>query len=329
MRSPAPRLADLDEPTPDMVDAAIAWALRVHYATPDGQTRQALQRWLDDDPRHATAWSRMSAITGELRDMPPGLARGTLQPAGGPRAQQRRAALKSFAVLGIAGLTGWAVREHAPWQRLMADASTATGEVRTIILADGTTVALNTDTALSTHLTMQARDLRLHRGEIFVTTGRDAAARQYRPLRVQTAFGNLQAMGTQFLMRLEADAVRVAVREGAVELQPAHGARRILAAGEQWRMDAAAVQPVQAMAFEPSGWVNGVLVARGMRLADLLAELGRYRSGFLGATPDIADVAITGIYQLHDIDQTLHFLARTQGWQLKYRSRFWVTLASA
>ncbi len=324
MTSPAGRLAGTDEPSSDMIDAAIAWALRVHYNEPNGQTRLAFERWLGDDPRHAIAWSRMQAITGELRGLPGGLVHGTLQPRSARQAPARRRALKYLSLAGTLGMTGWLAGQHTPWQRLVADVSTGRGERRTITLADGTTVALNTDTAISDLSTGLTRALRLHRGEIFVSTGSRAQA----PLRVLTGLGTLLAMHTRFLARLDDGLLRLAVQQGSVEWWPLQGPSRLIGAGERWHVRADGAQPAGPAGYEPAGWLSGVLVARDMPLGALLAELNRYRSGYLSAGADIEHHPITGVYQLGDIDQTLRFLAQTHGWRMAYRSRYWVSLTA-
>ena len=61
----------------------------------------------------------------------------------------RRRALRVLSLSGVALASGWAVRETTPWQRLLADASTSVGEQRTLRLADGSVVMLNTDSAIS------------------------------------------------------------------------------------------------------------------------------------------------------------------------------------
>jgi len=318
-------------PTPSMVDEAIDWALKTLYGVPDAPTRDAFERWLAADARHGLAWERVQSLAGEFRGLPPRLAHDTLQAREALRRRRRRAF--TFKALGLAAMLGassWVAREHAPWQRLLADASTGTGERRALRLADGSRVTLNTDSAIAVRLGAQERLLTLLRGEIFIETGRDAESSRKRPFRVATPQGRLEALGTKFLVRLEPDAARVGVRAGAVALQPRDGGTSTVAgAGEQWLMDGHGSRRLGPAAFEPDGWLNGVIVARRMSLAAFLAELDRYRPGYLAVDPRVADRPVTGVYQLQDIDGTLRFLAQAQGLRLIYRSRYWVTVAPA
>jgi len=314
-------------PTPRIVDEAIAWAVRVLYAAPDAQTRGAFERWLAADPRHGLAWRRVRGMADEFRGLPAGLAHDTLRTREALRQRRRKVAGGLGAALAAAGLSGWLACEYAPWQRLVADASTATGERRTLRLDDGSLVTLNTDSAISSRLSAQERRIDLLRGEIFVETGPDAGAPGRRPFVVATPQGRLQALGTRFVVRLDNGRTRVAVREGAVALQPDGGPTSVAGAGQEWSMDGAASRPAAPAGFEPAGWLDGVIVARKMPLADFLAELDRYRHGFLAADPRVAAQPVSGVYQLGDIDATLRFLARAQGLSLRYRTRYWITVA--
>ncbi|MGT2491756.1 hypothetical protein ACU4GD_17580 [Cupriavidus basilensis] len=58
-----------------------------------------------------------------------------------------------------------------------------------------------------------------------------------------------------------------------------------------------------------------------MRLADVLAELARYRTGRIVCDPRVADLRISGAYHLRDTDQTLRFLAQSQPVAVVYRTR--------
>src|SRR5690606_37214918 len=93
-----------------------------------------------------------------------------------------------------------------------------------------------------------------------------------------------------------------AVEQGAVEirpLDPAAGATR-LNAGQRARFSSTAVQvPAASMAAE-TAWTRGLLIAERMRLADFLAELGRYRNGWLRCDPAVHDLIVSGVYSVDD-----------------------------
>ncbi|ASI68635.1 hypothetical protein BA022_08795 [Diaphorobacter nitroreducens] len=265
---------------------------------------------------------------------------------------------------GYLAWRGWDV--WAPgW---MAEHQTATGERRELTLADGTRIRLDTATAIDVVFSDAERLVVLHRGEILVDTGPDAwrpqvskspegaavplrradgdlAARaQHRPFIVQTRHGRLRALGTRFVVRhLEAgqggapgagEATRVAVKEGAVEIVPAALQRAlgatptVIRAGQQARFDATSVGPIEPADPQAGAWSQGVLFARNQRLADFAVELGRYRRGLLRCAPEVANLRITGAFQLHNTDAVLAALPDTLPVSVVYRTRWWVSIVA-
>ncbi|PGU53483.1 iron dicitrate transport regulator FecR, partial [Bacillus cereus] len=61
---------------------------------------------------------------------------------------RRRATLKTLGLLLAVGGSGWLATEHLPYQAMLADQRTATGQRRRLVLDDGSQVDLNTDSAM-------------------------------------------------------------------------------------------------------------------------------------------------------------------------------------
>ncbi|MBE2972877.1 FecR domain-containing protein, partial [Burkholderia cepacia] len=240
------------------------------------------------------------------------------------------AAVRALAVLLFAGGAAWMAepaRRAAIWP---ADLRTAVGERRTVTLADRTVVVLDTDTALDVRFDAAARRLRLLRGTIMVTSGHDDRV-PARPLVVATAQGELQPLGTRFAVRQRDGATRIEVFAGAVRVQPDDAAARarVIAAGEgaDFTRDAIGVQaPLDAYA---SAWTGGMLVASRMRLADLVAELDRYRRGSLRCDSAVADLRVSGTYPLDDPARVLDTLKATLPIDVHYLTRYWATVVPA
>ena len=81
--------------------------------------------------------------------------------------------------------------------------------------------------------------------------------------------------------------------------------------------------------MDAGAWLDGLIVTRNMRLGDFLAEVARYRPGFLSCAADIADLRLSGVFRLEDTDRLLAVLPQTLPVQLRYRTRWWVTLERA
>lgn len=313
-----------------IVDEAIAWTVKLHYNTPTETTQDRFTEWLQRHPSHREAWQRVSAFKVEHSKVPAKLAHATLNSLQQQRlaeTQQRRRVLKVFGFGALAIGSGWLVRDHTPWQRMVADVSTSVGEQRTLSLSDGTTLTLNTDTAVSTHLTGAMRRITLQRGEVRIDTGADVNQPSKRPFFVDTPFGPIQAIGTRFTVRLYNDGAKVAVQEGAVRLFPASGAMPALVqTGEHHWLGKTHTEKLHTTAMDTASWAEGVITAENMRLEDLIRELARYRTGILRCHPGIADQRVSGIFQIQQIDNTLQFLARTEKLKLTYRTQFWVRI---
>ncbi len=312
-----------------VIDAAILWSVRLAHGEATPKMRRAHAQWLAADPRHAQAWQRVGDLRRGFAGVPPGPARETLQAAQRHRQQRgRRAALKLLSLAGVALGAGWLLREHAPWQRLLADASTGTGEQRTLRLADGTTLVLNTDSAVGTDLNGERRLVVLRRGEVMVSTGDDAgAAAAKRPFWVYTPFGRMQALGTRFVVRIDERRARVSVQQGAVALHPGDGpAEAVVQAGQSRWLAESGSSPAASRGFDEDGWVDGVIAGRDIRMADLLAELGRYRHGVVTCDPAVAELRVSGVFHVRDSDRALQFLAQTQPISVRLRTRYWVSV---
>lgn len=314
----------------DIIDAAITWVVKLDYNQPTPRMRSAFERWLQADPRHALAWQRMDSLKQPFVSVPPKLLRGALDNVDARREHVLRKRRNAMKLLSLAGLTlgmGWIVREQTPWQRLLADASTATGEQKTLHLADGTVIVLNTDSAVSIDLAGAHRVVMLRRGEILVTTGADAEAPARRPFWVHTPYGHMQALGTRFTVRLDDGRARVSVQEGAVEVHPAGGgATHVVRPDESRWLAEDGSAPADLGGFEADGWSDGVIAGRNIRLADLLNELSRYRSGRIICDERVAELQVSGLFHIANTDQALQFLAQTQPVQVHYHTRFWVTV---
>ncbi|KVH79494.1 iron dicitrate transport regulator FecR [Burkholderia cepacia] len=316
---------------PQVARRAVEWWVDRQAGRTGEAFDAALARWRAEDPAHDAAWRHIETMQQRLGGLTAGLDPQAAHAALlSPRAGRRRAAVKALAVLLFAGGAAWMAepaRRAAIWP---ADLRTAIGERRTVTLADRTVVVLDTDTALDVRFDAAARGLRLLRGTIMVTSGHDDRV-PARPLVVATAQGELRPLGTRFAVRQRDGATRVEVFAGAVRVQPddAAAGARVIAAGEgaDFTRDAIGVSaPLDAYA---SAWTGGMLVASRMRLADLVAELDRYRRGSLRCDAAVADLRVSGTYPLDDPARVLDTLKATLPIDVHYLTRYWATVVPA
>lgn len=314
-----------------VIDAAIAWSIRLEQGRATVRVRQEFERWLAADARHQQAWVRIGMLREDIAQVPAGLARQTLQNARSgattPPFAQRRAAIKLLSYAGLLTLSGMSAYRYTPWQRLVSDMSTSTGERKTWHLSDGTQIVLNTDSAVSTHMDDDIRLIILRRGEVMIDTGRDSETPTPRPFWVATPYGRVHALGTRFVLRMQDEGVRVAVQQDAVRLYPAQSSETAtLHAGDSGWLFAEATAPAAQQGFGADAWVDGLLTTKNMRMAELLVEFDRYRPGRIFCDARIADLRVSGVFHLNNIDHALQTLALTQPIGLTYRTRYLVSV---
>lgn len=317
-------------PTPDHhpaqshVDQAIDWLVRLRFDTPSAKTEQQFQQWLASHPQNAVAWQRVSHLSDELAGLPSELSRRTLE---GSRRQRigRRDHLKLLAVLAVGGSLGWTAREPLGLPALLADSSTGTGERRSLQGSDGSRIQLNTASAVDLRYSADQRLLTLVRGEVSL----DSNANDNRPFRIDTRVGPLGTQGGQLLLRENDQGLLLAVRRGEVTLFPSSASPRLVRSGEVLQVSPSGTYQAAALHGDPWGWTEGVLSVQRMPLGEFVAELSRYRPGLLRCAPGVADLRVSGTYQLADTEQILLLLARSLPVRVDYRTRYWVSIEAA
>jgi transmembrane sensor len=291
------------------------------------------QRWHDASPSHRAAWRRVEAVSAEFQLLPGEPARIALDEVGTRGRDGRRAAIKGVMLLCLTAGLGGAVfgrRDTRNWLAgLNAQQATKVGDIRQMVLADGGVLWLNTDTRLDIDYMPALRRIALYSGEILITTAKDSQMPP-RPLVVDVLHGRLRALGTRFTVRTSADATLLSVYEGKVQVEPREGGgTRIVAAGSQLSFDADAIGQPYAADDNATAWTEHRLMPDQMRLDDFLAELSRYRHGYLGCAPEVAHLRLVGSYPLADTDRILAALAATLPVRVRRRHDWWVTVEAA
>jgi transmembrane sensor len=161
--------------------------------------------------------------------------------------------------------------------------ATGVGEQRTIALADGSIVQLNTNSRLRVNLSEKQRDIRLLNGEAIFKVHRDSA----RPFRVLTGDAVIQAIGTEFNVHSGTGRTNVSVLEGAVRISTSNdqalpvgsSAQREtqLAAGEEASIVTGRIIKNKAPdVSETVAWRQRRLIFRADTLGDIASEFNRY-----------------------------------------------------
>jgi transmembrane sensor len=315
----------------EVVKEAIAWALKLKSENTNASQIKACQEWRNAHYRNELAWQRIQSLEAEIRQGSANLLnfhpRKILENA--TQRLQRRRAMKTLSLVFTLGTGAWLARDSSVWQNFTADYTTAVGNQQRIVLADGSHLLLNTDSAVDIRFNEKLRLIIVTRGEVFVDSGHDQQALQHRPLRIQTKHGTFEALGTRFVVRQNKNTSQLSVDEGAVIIQPADSPSTIVAhAGERYTVTNRDYSLDLSNDMDTSAWTDGVIVAKNMRLVDFLREVSRYRQGFLRCDDTVANMRLSGVFQLNDSEKLLAILPQTLPVKLEYRTRWWVTVVA-
>jgi transmembrane sensor len=314
---------------PKVLEEAAEWLMRLGESDLSDTERAEWECWRVSSPERHLAWARAQLLQSKLGGLPPSLAMSVLDRPSHP---ERRVALgKLAAILALlpASWGGWKLVESQQWS---ADYRTAVGQRRELTLADGSQITLNTDTAIDVLFDANQRLINLREGEILVQTAPDVSA-YARPFLVSTRQGRMQALGTQFTVRELQTRTHLAVLDGAVRVQLPDSsgvAPLIVNAGQRTDFSSQAFGQLNPVDRSVSAWTQGMLMADNLRLADFVAELARYRQGFVRCDPAIAELRISGAFPISDSQRTLNMLVQTYPViATGHLSGYWVTLSPA
>lgn len=308
-----------------VLQEAAKWFAVLQSGSASPGERQAWNAWLEQ-PEHAQAWAKVERISGQFQPLVTDAAGRTAGAMLHSRQPNRRQALKVLSVLcggAVLSLAGGSL----PWRQWTADERTAVGEVRDLRLADGSQLWLNTDTAVDIAFDASARSLALYRGELLIDA---PASRRARPLLLTSREGRVRSeQAARFSLRQEDGRTRLSVFTGVVDIQLDGFATTSVSAGQQTEFGRRHVAPLSAARTEHQAWATGVLLADNQRLEDFLTELSRYRHGYLGCDPRIADLRVVGAFPLADTERVLDALAATLPVRIERRMAWWVSLEPA
>ncbi|WP_019882854.1 MULTISPECIES: FecR domain-containing protein [unclassified Methylophilus] len=321
--SPDPRTARR------LIREAAGWYSQLCSGVASAEDKLAWQLWLAQGWEQQWAWSRVEHLQQQLTLAPAQITHTALEASSEVVHARRRALLKGLGIFAFTMPLAWVGWRTQPWQPILADYSTATGERREWMLTDGTRLVLNTNSVVNVSFDASARTLHLIRGEIYIETGH--ADPQQRPLIVHTAQASWRALGTQFIVRQYAASTWLGVIQHAVEVTPAVGHPIFqVPAGQQCTLNAQGVTSRQALTGYEASWLRGMLVVTDWRLADLVTELNRYRRGVLRCDPQLANQRISGAFPLDQPDIAIDAIQTALPQvHVDYFTRYWVSLRLA
>ncbi|AGN81629.1 FecR family protein [Pseudomonas sp. GD03651] len=302
----------MSRPALDRVsEQAIDWMVELRAATPDPALLQRVRLWLQQDPAHQQAWNRLEQRLGHpfaallaLDQRAPGQAaearRLLMQPT-----RSRREVLGAMASLGLFGAALWGGWRSDTAQGWLADLHTGRGERRSFTLADGSRLSLNSASAVDVQFDAGQRLLMLRHGELLIQVARDPL----RPLRVRTAQGQVQALGTRFLVSQEQDATRVVVLQHSVRASLADGQWAELHQGQAALLRSNTIERLTGEQQQRAAWLEGRLEVLDQPLHVVVDALRPYLRGYIRLAPAARDLRVQGVFPLDQPQQAFKALA--------------------
>lgn len=312
---------DHTRPSDELLQQAWAWLRLLNGGDVKPLDADGFKSWLQASDAHKAAfnaarlrWDVLKPVAGELlhaHRRTAGVHERTLRGASGP-VFGRRAFLG--AAVGAAAAAGVAV-VYPParlWPSLDewgADLRTATGEQRSVRLAEQAQVTLNTQTSIRRQMTdEQVTGIDLLAGEAAI----DLSAGGIRSFTVVAGAGRSQAKFGHFEVRNLDGKVCVSCIDGELRVEHPAGVRQLRAL-QQTVYDADSLSDVSGI--EParvSAWRRGELVFEQARLIDVIDEINRYRRGRVVLMNHAArNKPVSGKFFIATLDQTLAQLQYT------------------
>ena len=284
---------------------AADWAAKRDLRELSPAEQAAFEAWLAADVRHLGAYgraeavlSRLERLNGVVLDPPAGREEGR------PIWTRRRMLVGGGIAAGIAAGTAASLRLGVDEGALGQIFSTEIGQMREVVLSDGSVVSLNTNSAIAVNFTDAARNIDLRKGEALF----DVAKNRHRPFIVSAGDTRVRAVGTSFMVSLLPEKpIQVLVREGVVELRRDDTPKALpVRASANIQAIASPGAPIVTVAM-PEGrlvrdlaWQRGNIALDNQTLSSAANEFARYSEVRILVDPAVSNRTVTGLFASND-----------------------------
>lgn len=289
-------LAELLTPAPDTAEG---WVVRLDRPYVGPWDRWRFSRWLGGAPDRLDAYGDAKArlrladsLADDFRMERAGVLARTAPARRGARLTgPLLGSLATAALVGAVAL--WAVLAARPTPQMF---ETDRGELLDVALADGSRLALDTDSRLQSAIGVGTREVVMIEGEAYLEVARDPA----RPFVARLGDRQVLVTGTEFLLRRHDGRSEVHLVEGAVQLRKSGAPALELRPGDVAIYADGGPVTVARRAGDPAAWRNRVLVFEQRRASEVLATASRYGDVTLGLPRDTRDPVVTAAVPIGD-----------------------------
>lgn len=299
----------------DVAAVALDWVVRV--GDPAFDDWEAFQTWLEADPGHAAQYHMLAAEIDEIAAASVPLPAPAPIAAAAPR--RRPIWIGSALAASLAVVVGYATLRDtaAPYA-----VETAAGAMRTVALADGSTITLGG----ATRVTLDRHDPRvaaLDHGQALFQVHHDARD----PFEVTVGGQRLVDIGTAFDVKRSARQTQVAVSEGAVEFGADGVAVRLVAGQGLVAQDGLAPVATRVDIAAVGAWRDGNLAYAGASLGEVAADLSRNLGVTVTADRSVAARPFYGTIVVAQVKRDPRQLATLLDLTAERRGATWVLTA--
>lgn len=288
---------------------AAAWIARLNADDVSAEDRAGFDAWRALHPRHARAYQEMTQTWQQCLDAGRTVRAVSFGNAMQVAAQPRRAWQTRWGAFAAAAMVAAVMIAGVLWSVYPpANFRTGVGERASIALLDGSTLELNSDSAVRISYRDDRRVVHLDRGEVFVKVAHDTS----RPFWVAAEQTWVRAVGTAFSVYRREQDVRVTVSEGRVSVVGAvlmdvptdsdlpRLPASLLGAGQQIDARGAHVQVralPQAEVGRELSWRQGLVHFDNQPLSEVVAQMRRYTPLQIELGAQARDIAIGGTFR--------------------------------
>lgn len=314
-------------------DEAVTWFTRLQSGDATQDDQRQFEAWRARSLLHAREFDRISALWNDLDDLKDWAGRRLTEESSVnhasayPLNRMRKRGMSqwgaSLAVVLLVLLSGglWLPDTLV---RLAGDYHTETGEQRKLVLADGSTVYLDTDSVISVDFSPQTRRLVLHQGRaLFVV-----AADKLRPFEVSASNGTTRALGTAFEVYQKPDQVAVSVLESKVQVSRDGAAARLVSGQRVYYSPGAGLSEVEPVELgQIAAWRRGKLMFQDRPLGEVIDEVNRYRKGAIFILDrQLRSTLVSGIFDISNPDAVLQALEGALSIRVRRLTRYLILL---
>lgn len=280
-----------------LLDEAIDLVIRLQNDPENPVALEMIRSWRARGPEYEKIWSQVAQVHG---------ASGRILTE--KRRSERRESLgltrRNFMVGGMTAFgAGVATYTFGPGMVLQARADHITdkGEIRRIILPDGSVATLGPASAIAQDFQAAHRNIKLLAGMCYFEVASEAT----RPFSVLSGNLTASALDTAFDVSNDAGVVTVSVDHGVVDVQTSDVPLQEgmnLGDGQWMSFDSSGnIERGQREAGQIASWRDNLVIAEKETVSALIARIGRWLPGrIIVADPTIGSQRVSGVFDLNN-----------------------------